>query len=312
MNNNKNLQNTFYIAMFLFITFCILTNSKQSLVYAGNGLTLWLDSMVPTLLPFMILSGTLVRMGLTDGFVTLVYPFIKPLFQISRSACYVMVMGFMCGFPMGAKCVDDMYSRGKISRDEATWLLAFCNNIGPVYFVSFALPLMGCKPLLPYVFGMYGLPLLYGLILRYTRFSSIGTGARLGQSALSMPAAAPMGLFKALNESIYASLQSILMLGGYMVFFNLLMLLPRLYAGKMLLYVAPLLEITGGLKLLSDKNPFYSLLALPFGGLSCIAQTYSCIGGRDLSIGEYVWHKLILTALTGIYYFFCLRFLRLW
>ena len=279
----------------------------MSLIYAQNGLELWFHSMIPTLLPFMILSGTLVRMGLTDGFVTLIYPIVRPVFRVSRSACYVMVMGFMCGFPMGAKCVDDMYSRGRIDAQEAAWLLAFCNNIGPVYFVSFALPLLGCTMPGPCIYGMYGLPLLYGLILRYTAFRSMGS-----KQNGKMPQSTPKGLLEALNESVYASLQSILMLGGYMILFNLLILLPELYMPKCLLYVAPLLEITGGLKILGAGMPFYSLITLPFGGLSCIAQTYSCIGKRGLSIGAYIRHKLILTALTVLYYLLCLRFLRLW
>lgn len=66
--------------------------------------------------------------------------------------------------------------------------------------------------------------------------------------------------------------------------------------------LSPLLEITGGLKLLGDSLPLYSLLALSFGGMSCIAQTYSCIGESDLSIGKYVFHKGILTALNALFY----------
>lgn len=296
-----------YISGFLIITVCILTHAKESLFFALNGLNLWFNSMIPALLPFMILSGTLVRMGMTEGFTTLVYPIINPIFRISRNACYVMVMGFMCGFPMGAKCIDDLRSRNMLTLSEAKWLLAFCNNIGPVYFTSFALPLIGCKNLWPCVIGMYGLPLLYGLILRYTiyRFPKETTTDIQNNHQ-------DMGLLEALNESVSASLQSILLLGGYMVLFNLLMLLPKLFIENQMIYLAPLLEITGGLKLLGNSMPFYSLIMLPFGGLSCIAQTYSCIAKTDLTIVPYIIHKLILTAISVLYYFFCLRFWRLW
>ncbi len=299
-----------FSAAFIILTICILTNSGLSLTYARNGLELWFNNMIPTLLPFMILSGTLVRMGLTDGFVLLVYPFLKPVFRISRGACYVILMGFMCGFPMGAKCVDDMYSCGKISDREAAWLLAFCNNIGPVYFVGFALPLIGCSNIWPCIFGMYGLPVLYGLILRYTTFRDLDLKDEYILTKESPKCS--QGFLAALNESVYASMQSILMLGGYMIFFNLLMLVPRLWMENSLYYIAPALEITGGLKLLGDSFPLYSLIMLPFGGLSCIAQTYSCIRHTKLSIGEYILHKLILTAATCIYYLLCLCFFRLW
>ncbi len=302
--------NLLYTAAFLLLTFCILTNSRLSLYYAFTGLELWYRNMIPTLMPFMILSGTLIRMGLTEGFTTLVYPFVRPLFHVSRNVCYVMIMGFMCGFPMGAKCVADLYERGKLSRDEGAFLLAFCNNIGPVYFVSFALPLTGCRQMAPCLFGMYGIPLLYGLLLRYTRYRNLyeRAGTRTASASQNMQAARTQKLLGALDESIRASLQSMLMLGGYMVLFNLLMLLPHLTLGHTPRGLAPLLEITGGLKLLGDLMPLYSLILLPFGGFSCIAQTYTCIGHTDLSIGDYVLHKLILTALTAGYYLLCLRF----
>lgn len=311
-NYNKNPQkllDLFYTAAFLLLTFCILTHSRLSLHYAFTGLDLWYRNMIPTLMPFMILSGTLIRMGLTEGFTTLVYPFVRPLFRVSRNVCYVMIMGFMCGFPMGAKCVADLYERGKLSRDEGAYLLAFCNNIGPVYFVSFALPLIGCSQIGLCLFGMYGIPLLYGLALRYTRYHNLYHFAQT-QTSENIPAipAPPQKLLSSLDESIRTSLQSMLMLGGYMVLFNLLMLLPHLLLGQTPQWIAPLLEITGGLKLLGDRMPIYSLILLPFGGFSCIAQTYTCIGHTDLSIGDYVLHKLILTAFTAGYYLLCLRF----
>ena len=65
---------------------------------------------------------------------------------------------------------------------------------------------------------------------------------------------------------------------------------------------APLLEISGGLKLLGDRFPLYTLLLLPFGGLSCIAQTGGCIRNTGLALNSYILHKMVLTVLTAAYY----------
>lgn len=46
--------------LFLLLLGCILTNSQISLSYAAMGLNLWFEKMIPSLLPFMILSGTMV------------------------------------------------------------------------------------------------------------------------------------------------------------------------------------------------------------------------------------------------------------
>lgn len=286
-----------YTVIFMFFTVCILTNSQISLAYALMGLQLWFENMIPALLPFMILSGIMIRMHLTENFSKVLHPLIRPLYHVSENVCYAMIMGFLCGFPMGAKTVADLLDREMISKREAEFLLAFCNNIGPVYFCSFVLPLLGRRLILPYLLGMYGLPLLYGLVLRYTRFRD------LSDRRISAPVKTPKGrLLWEIDDAINSSVQSILSLGGYMILFNLLNLIPHILCGKTPVLLSPLFEITGGLKLIGGALPLYALLILPFGGLSCIAQTYSCIKGTGLSVSGYTLHKILLTALTCIYY----------
>lgn len=87
-----------------------------------------------------------------------------------------------------------------------------------------------------------------------------------------------------------------------MILFNLMNLIPHILLGHPLPFLSPLLEITGGLKLLGTSAPLYSLLALIFGGFSCIAQTYSMIRQTDLSLRPYVYHKTVQTAVTAACY----------
>lgn len=311
--------------LFIILVFCILTNSKLSLSYATLGLELWFQKMIPTLLPFMILSGIMVRLKLTDKISMIAYPVIRPVFKVRKNVCYAMLMGFLCGFPMGAKVVDDLYSREMITKREAEYLLSFCNNIGPVYFCGFVLPLLERRLVFPYLFGMYGIPLLYGLALRYTLFKDLNQEIKNIQlrtrilkacesagkpSCAKVPTACKFTgkssfteqFLETVNSSIHSSVQSILMLGGYMILFNLLNLLPHLLMGQPPVLIAPLFEITGGLSMLQASLPLYSLLALSFGGISCIAQTYSCIGQSDLSITHYVLHKIVLTFFNALFY----------
>lgn len=292
-----------YTLFFLILTGCILTHSQISLYYALTGLQLWFDKMIPALFPFMILSGIMVRMHLTEGFSTVLYPVIRPVYHVRKNVCYTMIMGFLCGFPMGARVVADLLSRNMISRREAEFLLAFCNNIGPVYFCSFVLPLLHRKLLFPYLFGMYGIPLLYGLLLRYTAYRDLNDPkGQLCCCSIPPPPRKKENILEEVDDAISSSIQSILSLGGYMILFNLINLIPHILTGRPFVLTAPFLEITGGLSMLADKLPLYSLMLLPFGGLSCIAQTYSCVKGTGLSIANYTVHKVVLTALTAIYY----------
>ena len=298
---------------FLLLTGCILTNSSQSLSYALLGLELWFNKMIPSLLPFMILSGIMVRLNLTEKMAMAVYPVVNPLYKIRKNVCYCMLLGFLCGFPMGAKVTGELRERGLLTTREAQFLLAFCNNIGPVYFLSFALPLLGRRLVFPYLFGMYGIPLLYGLVLRHTVYRDIEMpgiirkdyrSQRELRSCEQRPHEKSLGfkVLEATEQSVQASIQSIMMLGGYMILFNLMNLIPHVLLGRPLDILGPLLEITGGLGMLKERLPLFSLLALSFGGLSCIAQTYSCIKNTDLSLSEYIYHKVILTLLNAVFY----------
>lgn len=315
MKAMKTVKSTFLLTvLFMILLGCILTNSKLSLSYAAMGLNLWFEKMIPSLLPFMILSGIMVRLKLTDKFSMILYPLVKPLFKVRKNVCYAMIIGFLCGFPMGARVVDDLYMRRMIDKREAQYLLSFCNNIGPVYFCSFVLPLLERKRILPYLFGMYGIPFLYGWMLRYTRYRDLPAPSLEGshreekradlvscENAEKKSSLAER-LLEAADDSVHSSMQNILSLGGYMILFNLLNLFPHVLLGKPPRILSPLLEITGGLTLLENALPLYSLLALSFGGLSCIAQTYGSIADSDLSIKNYVLHKIALTLLNGLFY----------
>ena len=288
------------VFFFVFLTFCMLTNSSLSLAYAALGLRLWYEKMVPVLFPFMVLSGTLIRMGLVESLIRPIRPFFGKLFRISDPAVYTILMGFLCGFPMGARTTAELRNRQELSVSEGQFLLAFCNNFGPVYFLGFVLPLLHRTLKLPYLIGMYGIPVIYGLFLRYTVYRM-----RLKDTSMvSQPvtkSSVRTSLPDALDDAVNAAGLSILQLGGYMIIFNLLNLLPGLFLRQSHL-LAPLLEITGGLQMLADHYPLYTLLLLPFGGVSCIAQTAGCIRNTGLSLKKYIIHKLVLTLLTAFYY----------
>lgn len=299
-----------YTLFFFYLFFSILTHSRESLYYAFNGLELWYSKMVPALMPFMILSGLMIRMGLSESFVSWFYPVLRFLFRISPNAAYAIIMGFLCGFPMGAKVTADLLQRKMISEEEADFLLAFTNNIGPAYFFGFVLPLVHRKAVLPYLFGMYAIPLLYGLLLRYTLFRKripITHHRQKLHYRENLPDCKEqpntdsqqnkaLSVLEQIDDAIGSAVHSILLLGGYMIFFNLLNLLPIPET------LAPVLEITGGLEILGDKKPLLVFVLLPFGGFSCIAQTYSTIRSCNRSICPYILHKLVLTGLTVLYY----------
>lgn len=318
MKQADKIYRLLFTALALYLIFLLLRYPSLSLEYASVGLELWLKKMVPTLLPFMILSGIMIRMDLTESFVRLLHPILHRIYGTSRNGSYTIIMGFLCGFPMGARIVGELYTAGKLSRDESSRLLYFCNNIGPIYFLSYVVPVLAIdKPLLPLIL-MYGIPLIYGVILcrlsmMSNRFLYIQHPCKDSGNAnkcLSFKenvgnTSVPMPLLAAIDASVLSGLLGIAKLGGYMVFFNLLNILfvPFQHVNTTLLSLYQcMLEITSGIDHAGQSLFYPILILLPFGGFSCIAQTYSMIRQTDLPIRPYIIHKTIQTAITAVCY----------
>ncbi len=309
MKKQDTLYQLLFTALSLYLIFLMLRYPALSLEYASTGLTLWFTKMVPTLLPFMILSGIMIRMNLTERFVGLLHPLLHRIYGTSRNGSYTIIMGFLCGFPMGARIIGELYEQHKLSREESALLLSFCNNIGPIYFLSYVIPTLGIdRPGRPFLL-MYGIPLLYGFLLMRIRpwMTRKVSSCENHPEARSLQARQPgsCSLLAAIDASVLSGLIGIARLGGYMVFFNLLNIVfqPFQHVNTNILNIYRcLLEITSGIDCSGRSINFAILILLPFGGFSCIAQTYSMIRQTDLSLRPYVYHKTVQTAVTAACY----------
>lgn len=309
MKKQDTLYQLLFTALSLYLIFLMLRYPALSLEYASTGLTLWFTKMVPTLLPFMILSGIMIRMNLTERFVGLLHPLLHRIYGTSRNGSYTIIMGFLCGFPMGARIVGELYEQHKLSREESALLLSFCNNIGPIYFLSYVIPTLGIdRPGRPFLL-MYGIPLLYGLLLMRIRpmMTRTVSSCENHPEVRSLRAEHPgsCSLLAAIDASVLSGLIGIARLGGYMVFFNLLNIVfqPFQHVNTNILNIYRcLLEITSGIDYSGRSINFAILILLPFGGFSCIAQTYSMIRQTDLSLRPYLYHKAVQTAITAACY----------
>ncbi|MCD8120173.1 MAG: hypothetical protein LUE29_11990 [Lachnospiraceae bacterium] len=106
---------------------------------AADGLALWLFTLVPTFFPFVFLSNLMVSCGAADDISRFCGRILRPLFHVSASGAYILLMGFLCGYPMGAKLTAEFVNTGRISGDEGCRLLTFCNNPSPMFLVGFVL-----------------------------------------------------------------------------------------------------------------------------------------------------------------------------
>lgn len=285
-----------------------LSNPKLTSDYAYVGLKIWFDHMIISLFPFMVIVSLLRLSGL---YRYLMQPFTKilyPIFRLPIEAIFVIVFGFLSGFPLGAKLTCCLYEDGKITKDMADYLLAFVNNIGPAYYSGFVLtsilPCSGLNALVASFFLMYGIPLCYGVFLRYTIYLR-----RLTLTEKQTESRSFISITECLPDAIYGSCEQMTILGGYMILCNALRAVLQILLKSqplLLLLGHCVLEISGGLKALqincgqSLLYPVYIHTLLAFGGICCYLQTSSLLIKQGLSTQKYMLHKLILCSITFV------------
>lgn len=296
---------------FFLLGVCFLFYAKKTAEFAYIGLHTWFENMIISLFPFMVLMNLLVEMGFTESFVKPLHFLLKPIFRNTENAVFVILFGFLCGFPLGAKSVCSLYQKGLLSRSNAEYLVSFANNIGPAYLLGFVLT--GICPemkLAKALFCFYGIPFLYGILLRYTRYRKVLDKEYLLLSAGKASLCSCDGdrdFLAALPDAVNGALTQITTLGGYMIVFNALRVIPYIVFRDNTaigIFVNSILEISGGLLCVKCgiQNDLLRLVAVAgvfsFNGLCCHFQTLSLLQKSGLSAKKYMLHKLILCSIT--------------
>lgn len=115
----------------------VLLFPADTLAGSASGLLLWFQTVLPTLLPAMILADYLIRIRADRYISRLAARPLRFIFGVSDDGAYAVLTGFLCGYPMGAKTTASLLSRGRIAKEEADYLLSFCNQPSPMFLIGF-------------------------------------------------------------------------------------------------------------------------------------------------------------------------------
>lgn len=289
------------IVIILYTLLLLFTDKTAAGIQCLNALKQWYETMIPALFPMMLLSSILVDTGFAEKIGILLNRTLLGILNISDNGCYCLLTGLFFGFPMGAKTTADILKQGRITITEAEFLLSFINCIGPMYTIHFIHKCFPEHALWKLMAGIYGLAIGYGILIRYTVYrkesfkkNKDATGITVANQPLSIP--------DALYECVPKCGKSILMLGGYMILFQISFVTLKhflLSINTQTLALYPLLEITGGLTLQKQDTPLSAILFYTtFGGACCLVQTYSFLKPAGLSVQKYIIHKTILATLA--------------
>ena len=274
---------------------------------AESGLMLWFKVILPSLLPFMIVSSMLIKLKVTDYISAILYPVFHRVFGISKGGCYPALLGMLSGYPLGAKMVWQAYMNGDIGFDEAQYILGFCNNASPMFMLEY----IGVKCLgldMPWIMPLiiYLSAYINALISRFVSKNKIFTRSDKNIKAANRK---NYSVMEALDESILDSFVTITKVGGYIILFSILTEFMTKIGGLTQtgqLIGVGIMEITTGGEFIAVLDmPLYVkavLLSLfcAFGGMSSVAQTSSVLLGSGLSTKKYIMVKARQSVIAAV------------
>lgn len=292
----------------------LLAFPAAALKGAKTGLMLWFQTVLPTLLPFMIVSNLMIQLQITDCLTALFAPVARRLFGLSRFGCYPFLIGMLSGYPVGAKACSDLVRNKEITRQEGQYLLCFCNNASPMFLISFiAAQCLGLKKKgFLVLFIVYGSAVLTGFLYRMANKPSLSVHTVSRSSCFITKEQCPkckISAFAILDQTILNAFEILVKAGGYIILFSilaeLLLHVTCLPAG-IRYFLIGFLEITTGCAAISfsqldvTKKIILTHALTAFGGLSSHAQTYSVIMDSGLSMKTYFFYKCINACIAAI------------
>lgn len=285
----KNRQKNLWLIAAIGMAVLIL-DSKTAVNGAYEGVELCSSVVIPSLLPFFVLSGILTS-ALSGTSPKLLTP-IRYLCKIPPGSESLLAVGLLGGYPVGAQAIGQAYREKRLSKSDAHRLLGFCNNAGPSFIFGMG---SGLFSKAHYVWLLWVLltasAILTGMLLPASSCSTAEPGRRQSIS---------------LSEALMRALRVTAVVCGWIILFKTLLA----FLHRWILWFLPgivgvaltgLLELANGiisLRGIPEESLRFVISAvfLSSGGLCVAMQIQSVVSG--LGIGLYFPGKLLQTAIV--------------
>lgn len=275
----------------IFVFLLCFPQTARSGAYAG--LTLWANTVIPVLFPFLLASSLFASVGMASG------------------KWYAVLLGFLCGYPMGAKAACDLVKEGAVTKKQGQWLMCCCNLPSPMFLKGFIrIPAVTWAVYLPAVF------FLIPVFFFSKQTSEVSFSKTLPENQSNRPTEAQPGVMPLLEQAMEASVKIMIKIGIYMMVFSILSVwIQNFY------FLSPftrtlllgLSEMTIGIS--TAKNAGFSMrqqailcaVFCTFGGCSGLSQTKSVTGETAFSMKFYIMIRLLHVA-AAVMIISCWRF----
>lgn len=255
----------------------LILDGKTALSGARLGLQLCLNTLIPTLLPFFFLSNIL-----TAGLMGRNIPLFRPLGRLCRipeGAEYILLTGFLGGYPLGAQCVSQACEIGSLSRRDGRRMLAFCNNCGPAFLFGVSGALFQ-DPKIPWI--LFAIHIISAFTVALTVPGEPG-------QCISNRGKKPTAV-----GSLWQALRSVTGVCGWVILFRAALAVLERWFGWFLspqasVVISGIMELSNGcISLNGIVSPQLRFILcagfLAFGGLCVTMQTFSVAQSVDTSL----------------------------
>ncbi len=303
---------------------------KESFDASLNGLNMWWKIVFPSLLPFFIISEMLIGFGVVSFIGVILEPIMRPIFRVPGVGGVVWAMGMASGFPAGAKLTARLRQEKQLTSIEAERLVSFTNSSNPLFIFGavavgfFNNPKVGIILALAHYLGN----ICVGFVMRFhgpheqrqpndiqKPFSILEAFRVLHRTRLKENL--PLG--KLLGNAVRSSIETLLMIGGFIILFSVLNRLLslvhitdlfsllisnilgvfQLSSELSIPLISGLFEITLGSDLASDANaPLLQQIiivsfVLAFCGFSVQAQVASILSETDIRFRPFFFARIL-------------------
>lgn len=322
----------FIISILIILASFMIINPGETVNAAANGFKLWYNILVPALLPFFIIAELMVNVGLVRFIGVMLEPIMRPIFKLPGCSSLVIVMGFTSGFPVGAILSKKLYEEKMLTANEAERLVSFTNNSSPLFIIG----AIGIGMFNSAAFGYllaashYLANILVGLFWRFKAVTTVTPK----ENKMSIKSAFSQllttqtdGIGKILGDAIRNSINNILAIAGFIIFFSVLtrmlivwgimdnfaLLISNWFAFLNIPYPVAyglgigLFEITLGANTIAITNSESIIklltvsLLLAFSGFSIIAQVMSVISTVPVRLSFYLKSRLLQMGLSLVF-----------
>lgn len=275
---------------------------------AKSAIIIWINSIVPMLLPFFIFSDFVKNTEAIHNISPRIYP---------------LVIAILSGYPMGAKTTADFVGQKVLGRDEGCRVLAYAMVTGPAFLTgTIGIFLDSQRASIVVLIAHYISALLNGIIWSQSWSCQTGgvctTGRRSSaadahEAARLHTAGGAMRTSELFSASILSGLRAMGIILAYLMLFMIGMNLldqvgfRQLIENEMMAsFIKGLLEMTAGASMVGACNApmvlkiFCVAVLVSFGGLSVIGQSASMTAGSGISAMDIFKRKVTHGILAGL------------